>query len=152
MATSVREAVRQSVDETEGYIQALAVQIAIRTGAEVIPEDAHGETPLHVAADLGNAWLVRLLLRKGASANPTTPVTAVTPLHLAAKEGHTAVVRELLDGGADVDPLFELDGDVGWDDDVEVRWGMAAPLWEATRGGHVEVMKLLLEAGADANR
>jgi len=57
------------------------------------------QTPLHIAARLGNADNVLLLLQHGASPDATTK-DLYTALHIASKEGHEDVVAVLLDHGA----------------------------------------------------
>ena len=57
------------------------------------------QTPLHIAARLGNVDNVVLLLQHGAQPNATTK-DQYTPLHIAAKEGHEEVVQVLLEHGA----------------------------------------------------
>jgi len=56
------------------------------------------QTPLHIAARLGNADNVVLLLQHGASRDATTK-DLYTALHIASKEGHEDVVAVLLDHG-----------------------------------------------------
>jgi len=57
------------------------------------------QTPLHIAARLGNADNVVLLLQHGASPDATTK-DCYTALHIASKEGHEDVVAVLLDHGS----------------------------------------------------
>jgi ankyrin len=57
------------------------------------------QTPLHIAARMGNVDNVVLLLQHGANPDATTKDN-YTPLHIAAKEGHEEVVSVLLDHGA----------------------------------------------------
>ncbi|KAK2702425.1 hypothetical protein QYM36_018965, partial [Artemia franciscana] len=49
------------------------------------------ETPLHIAARLGNVDMVQLLLQYGASGDAPSK-DLYTALHLAAKEGHYQVL------------------------------------------------------------
>lgn len=57
------------------------------------------QTPLHIAARLGNVDNVTLLLQHGASPDAVTK-DLYTPLHIAAKEGHEEVASVLLEHGA----------------------------------------------------
>lgn len=57
------------------------------------------QTPLHIAARLGNVDNVTLLLQHGANADAVTK-DLYTPLHIAAKEGNEEVASVLLDHGA----------------------------------------------------
>ena len=60
------------------------------------------QSPLHVAARLGNVDNVVLLLQHGATPDCAT-YDLYTPLHIAAKEGHDEVAQALLDQGANQD-------------------------------------------------
>ena len=57
------------------------------------------QTPLHIAARLGNVDNVTLLLQLGAAPDAVTK-GLYTPLHIAAKEGHEEVAAVLLEHGA----------------------------------------------------
>lgn len=57
------------------------------------------QTPLHIAARLGNVDNVVLLLQHGASPDATTK-DLYTAVHIAAKEGHEEVILALLEHGA----------------------------------------------------
>ena len=59
------------------------------------------QTPLHIAARLGNVDNVVLLLQHGAKPDSTTK-DMYTPLHIAAKEGHEEVASVLLEHNADL--------------------------------------------------
>ena len=59
------------------------------------------QTPLHIAARLGNVDNVVLLLQHGASPNAVTK-DQYTPLHIAAKEGHEEVASVLLEHDANL--------------------------------------------------
>ena len=59
------------------------------------------ETPLHFAADAGNAETIRVLVAAGADVNACEAVEARTPLHYAAAQGHVAAIDALLDAAAD---------------------------------------------------
>ena len=67
--------------------------------AAYVIECQEQQTPLHIAARLGNADNVVLLLQHGASPDSTTK-DLYTALHIASKEGHEDVVAVLLDHGA----------------------------------------------------
>ena len=57
------------------------------------------QTPLHIAARIGNVDIVALLLQHGASVNAPTK-DLYTALHIAAKEGQDEVAAVLIDHGA----------------------------------------------------
>jgi ankyrin repeat protein len=63
--------------------------------------DEVGQTPLHIAALMGDAGLVELLLEKMNDVNATDEAGA-TALHLAAQSGHKEVAEVLLAGKANV--------------------------------------------------
>jgi ankyrin repeat protein len=68
------------------------------------PDDRH--LALTVAADLGRANIVRLLLEAGEDPNRYNPIgghSHTTPLHQAAGAGHEDVVRVLVESGARLD-------------------------------------------------
>jgi len=67
------------------------------------------QTPLHIAARLGNVDNVVLLLQHGAKPDAVTK-DLYTPLHIAAKEGHEEVASVLLEHDANLN----LTTKVGW--------------------------------------
>ncbi|KAM4724216.1 kinase D-interacting substrate of 220 kDa B isoform 2-T4 [Anableps anableps] len=95
----------------------------------------NGQTPLMVAAELGNLEIVQELIRRGATVN-MDDVDCWTALISAAKEGHIEVVRELLENNANLEHR-----DMG---------GWNALMWAAYKG-RTEVARLLLEKGANPN-
>ena len=60
--------------------------------------------PLHIAAIVGDAGTVRMLLKKGALVD-IQDQERNTALHLAVKEGHAEVVRTLIEAGATADSI-----------------------------------------------
>ncbi|XP_028294642.1 kinase D-interacting substrate of 220 kDa B isoform X3 [Gouania willdenowi] len=95
----------------------------------------NGQTPLMVAAELGNLDIVQELIRRGANVN-LDDVDCWTALISAAKEGHIEVVRELLENNANLEHR-----DMG---------GWTAVMWAAYKG-RTDVAQLLLESGANPN-
>src|SRR6185295_9918828 len=95
-----------------------------------------GMTPLHQAAERGDAQLTASLLASGASAAAVTRIGRYTPLHVAAKGGHADVVRALVGAKADVNALTTTG---------------AAPLHFAAASGSADAVTLLLDRGADVN-
>lgn len=92
-----------------------------------LPADT-GNTPLHAAANNGNAELVRILLQvPWLKVNATNPqCDHATPLHLAAMHGHTGVVELLLENKASCKMMMgdleieTIAKDFGHDDIVEL--------------------------------
>jgi len=74
----------------------LHVVALLDAGANPNLGDNEGCTPLHMAAESGNAACVRALLAAGAESVPTA--TGDTPLHLAAQGGHLDVMQALVSG------------------------------------------------------
>jgi len=112
------------------------VRLLLEAGAD----PARSETErlpsiLHVAAEVGNAEVVRLLLAHEFFAlDAGDPSSKNTPLHEAALNGNTEAAAALLESGAPV----EARGELG-----------RTPLHLACSGGHLAVVRLLL--GAKAN-
>lgn len=93
-----------------------------------------GERPLHSAASLGSASLVRVFVEIYDVDTKTR--SGHTALYLAARGGHAEVARVLVEAGADVN--------------IPQRRGLT-PLHTAVLNGHAEVARVLVEAGADVN-
>ncbi|XP_051137603.1 ankyrin repeat-containing protein At2g01680-like [Andrographis paniculata] len=94
------------------------------------------ETPLHVAAMLGNADFVREMVRIKPQLTAELDSQQSIPLHLASSKGHVDVVRALLSA----DPRASLARD---------RNGFT-PLHLAAVRGRLEVIKVLLREKVDA--
>jgi ankyrin repeat protein len=65
-------------------------------GAEVDAKNHSGVTALFIAAQVGAASVVRLLMDRGADPNLRSTRDDVLPLYVACFEGHLNVVKELL--------------------------------------------------------
>ena len=98
------------------------------------PND-EGDTPLLMACQNQNVYLVEILLKAGAAPNQKM-LDGFSPLHYAALGGNYAIARALLMGGADSN-LRNLDGET--------------PLILAAREGYNDMTALLIENGADVN-
>ncbi|XP_072381674.1 uncharacterized protein [Diabrotica undecimpunctata] len=111
------------------------------TSSEQSPEplfdihDMHGQAALHVAARLGQAQVVKVLLEAGANSDQAD-VDGWTPLRAAAWGGHTEVVELLVKHGCVLDSV-----------DAENRTALRAAAWS----GHEEIVKILLQNGASVN-
>jgi uncharacterized protein len=95
-----------------------------------------GMTPLHQAAERGDAHATASLLASGANPSAVTRIGAYTPLHIAAKGGHAEVVRQLVAAKADVKAATTTG---------------ATPLHFAAASGSAETVTILLDHGADVN-
>eukprot|EP00286_Rhodomonas_abbreviata_P018249 CAMPEP_0181310138 /NCGR_PEP_ID=MMETSP1101-20121128/12421_1 /TAXON_ID=46948 /ORGANISM="Rhodomonas abbreviata, Strain Caron Lab Isolate" /LENGTH=277 /DNA_ID=CAMNT_0023416737 /DNA_START=117 /DNA_END=946 /DNA_ORIENTATION=+ len=94
-----------------------------------------GNTPLHLAAYMGQTPAVRLLLEKGASVHATNRA-GNTALHWAARHEDTAILAMLLDKGSDAR--------------AEDKSGFTG-LHFCAYANAVETCRLLLDNGADVN-
>jgi ankyrin repeat protein len=108
------------------------VRDLLEKGAPVASRGESGDTPLHIAAQLGHELICRLLLEAGAAVDTPTD-NGDTPLHYAAWNGQEEACRLLLEVGAAVDTA-KYNGDT--------------PLHHAAANGQEEACRLLLEAGA----
>ena len=93
----------------------------------------YGMTPLHWAARAGSMQCARILLERGALANPLNKARR-TPLQLAAETDKADMIRLLAQHAADLN--------------TQDRKGRT-PLHRATYQGCVDAAEALLEAGAD---
>jgi glyoxylase-like metal-dependent hydrolase (beta-lactamase superfamily II) len=112
----------------------------IRRLLEVHPElvgarDEKGNTPLHLAASLGDSATVDVLIGNGADVNAKNKRGA-TPLFHAVGLGNVDVVSLLLEQGADVNAK------------TRSEW---TPLHSAVAFGMRRIVAILIEHGADVN-
>ncbi|MBD0391720.1 ankyrin repeat domain-containing protein [Wolbachia endosymbiont of Pentalonia nigronervosa] len=99
-------------------------------------DNRYGETPLHIAVEIGYENIVKILLKNGADVNAVDK-NSVTPLHLAARGGYVEVVENLLLEGANINA-------------VDSEYG-ATPLHIAAESGYINILGILLKKGADIN-
>jgi ankyrin repeat protein len=108
-------------------------------------DDMEGRTLLHLAAEKGNAEVVRYLLDHGATVDSLSVdrFGSETPLHIAASMAHPDVLTILLDAGADINK-----GDI-----QAGRGGNALHLVllrkTKIKQQHVDTINLLLDHGID---
>jgi ankyrin repeat protein len=112
-----------------------AIQLLLRTHADVNAVETDGTTALMWAVRANDVDLVRQLLKAGANVRAANRY-GVTPLTLAAANGNAAVTKLLLDGGADANTAYPEGETV---------------LMTAARTGTPEVLQLLLDHGAAVN-
>jgi ankyrin repeat protein len=112
-------------------------ELLVSEGSEVNAVTRIGAyTPLHLASQVGNAEIVRILLKAGSRRQPTSnSVGGTMPLHFAAASGSVDAVRALLDAGARPNVL-------------EATWGQT-PLMFGAAKGRTDVVRVLLEGGAN---
>ena len=115
--------------------QPAVVELLLQHGAtsDVDARDAHGNSMLTVAGQVGNAKSVRLLIDAGASLETRDP-RGETPLIESAYAGHASAVQALLDAGADIHARDNL--------------GHTALAWAVARNQQA-VIDLLLRQGAN---
>lgn len=93
-------------------------------------------TALHLAVELENEQIIKLLLEAGAKVNKSTLDLKLTPLHIAVRNGSTPIADCLLANGADINCKNKIDH---------------TPLHVAVSIKNIEMTRLLLFWGADAN-
>ncbi|KAF6173451.1 hypothetical protein GIB67_027146 [Kingdonia uniflora] len=149
----------------EGHM--LTAMYLLEHGADPATSNDIGFTPLHHAAEKGNAELVHVLLSKGINVDAQSD--NATPLLMAASTGKHDIVKILLDHHADPNlsvshlgtPLVtavtfkslqctKLLIQAGADLNAKTQQG-EMPLGVAALKGVTEIIKCLLEAGADPN-
>ena len=115
------------------------VRILLQHNADVDARDKEGETPLHVACELGRLEIVRELLKHNPNVNANATKCRnmrLTPLMFAAMKGFSEIVEELLLHGADINFSGSFLGNA---------------LNIAIEKGHVEMVKTLLKNGCNTN-
>ena len=111
-----------------------ATTTLLRAGADVNRRDPAGFPPLLLAAGLGQAQLVELLLTAGADVLALEPRMGTSALHKAAQAGHVDVLNLLLDHGAFPDQQSPVLG--------------STPLMDAVEYQHEAAVGLLLRRSA----
>ncbi len=121
--------------------RAAVCEALLRAGADVhglTGESGFRMTPLFVASHVGDAAVIRVLLRAGARVDVVEAGTGWSALHFAAHGGHTDAIHALAAGGADVNVSARSDR-------------LLTPLMCAVMGSHHGVVRALLERGADSS-
>ena len=109
------------------------VKDLLQGGYSIDEQDNDGNTPLHIAAELGFPALIKMLVAAGASTEIHGGDLDATPLHIAIACGQTAAALTLLDLGADVNAVG--------------AYGTTA-LEIAARNNEIKVMLALIRRGA----
>ena len=117
---------------------AALVKILLDAGAHV-NEERYGDTLLQMAAALGNAEVVGILVEHGADINaPAVDEEGITALQAAARADNFGLVQILLNSGSHINAAASHSG------------GRTA-LQAAAENGNIVLAKFLIEAGADVN-
>lgn len=98
------------------------------------PRTCDGETPLHVAAFMGNLKIVNTLLDMGSDPNIRRCDSGETALHICVREGHTHICSRLIEAGANVNSVCD-DG--------------SSPLLVALCCSHKDIAARLIKEGAE---
>ena len=144
MKTSIESPILCQKDELHPLFRAAAegdlatIQRYLAEGNSVnvsslVRGDTYGPTLLHVAVEVGQHEVVRLLLAAGADVNAEQFPNEETPLYRAVMGHNAAMMRLLLDAGAHVDVF---------------NYNEETPLHAATYDAFPEGVRILLEAGA----
>ena len=107
---NAKEADLQAAYQEKDQEYEAIVKLLLQNGADIMAQDAEGNTPLHLAAQYGFDRLTALHLASGAHVNVLNS-DHQSPLFLAAKKAHLPSLQLLLDAGARVEdgvsPLYE---------------------------------------------
>ena len=134
---NVRDAVTQPAVTAAAYFGLeKTVRALVASGANLRALDNDGAGPLHAAALVGHAGIVRLLLDRGLPVNAVARADGMTPIAYAAVREHLDAMRMLLRHRADVN-LADSGGN--------------SPLLHAAMRGRTNAVRLLLESGANVN-
>lgn len=165
----------QKIAMTPGQFVAFSVKgdtanmnLLIKVGVDANSADARGNTALAIAANKGNAEMVRYLLAAGA--DPSIKSTkGIIPMEDAVSLGHKDVVAVMLEFELKRDPslatlgnsvnmaarqgfvdIIRMLGDAGAPLDTRSSEGYT-PLHSAVKNGHLAVVEYLLSKKVDVN-
>ncbi len=109
----------------------------VNAGGLILEQPINGRTVLWLAAAVGSAESIHVLLKKGANVRAKCETTGMSPLHAATRWGHPAAVEATLsDSRATPD---------------EVDNYAQTPLMRTALDGNVEIANLLLKSGCNVN-
>jgi ankyrin repeat protein len=134
--TKINDAITKIVNGAKllkGHIA--TVKLLIDLGATIDLTDKEGNTPLHLAARLGQTEVIKLLLQKDVVVNSPNKWDN-TALHEAAMNNKPDVIALLLDFHADINSQNQYNN---------------TAVHAAASRGHKAVVKMLLAHGADLN-
>ena len=124
-------ALMQAVNKND----AAAVRKLIAQGANVDELESNGDAPLVMAAYLGHAEIVRLLLEAGADVKAVDPGMKATALHAASYAGRTEAAKLLVQYHIEIDKQGPYNGYTALHDAI----------WQ----NNVDVAQVLIDAGAN---
>ncbi|XP_055303155.1 ankyrin-1-like [Sitodiplosis mosellana] len=149
------------------YESTFEIRDLIRQGMDVNAHFDDGQTPIHVAADVGNANIAELFLDHGANVNILS-LNGIPALHMAARKGHQSVVEILVKKNANVNfqernfrnTSLHVAADKGFESIVKYLIDNYAninvtdknghsPLYYALKKGHKKVAVILIENGTN---
>ena len=116
---------------------AATVRQLIGEGVDVNETDSSGDVPLIMAAYLGHAEVVKLLLDAGADVTAVDPGMKATALHAAAYAGRTEAAKLLIEGGVEIDKQGPKNGYTALHDAI----------WQ----NNIDTARVIIEAGANLN-
>lgn len=126
-----------ALDLAAGHCGGRVIKALLKAGGKPdMPNTTNHITPLQIAARVGRAEAVQVMLDAGANPKAVTE-SGQTLLHLAAAQGNGDVLKLLIEKGLSVN---EKEGSFG-----------ATPLHGATMANSLECVRLLLAAGARAD-
>ncbi|MBI3432587.1 MAG: ankyrin repeat domain-containing protein [Hydrogenophilales bacterium] len=161
---SALERQREALGEIKGDFRNVSLFL-INHGAD-LNIDVQGDTPIRMAALVGDVALVKAMIEKGADIKAIVRDANESPLHAAIAEGHREIAELLINNGADVNAenlsrrtplhflaaylndrkLAELMIEKGANVNAEDKDGRT-PLSYATRAGNGEVADVLRQRG-----
>jgi ankyrin repeat protein len=117
-------------------VDAAEVRRLIKAGADASLANSYGASPMGLAAEVGNAEIIKLLLDAGADAESPN-ADGQTALLAVARTGNVEAADLLVKHGAKVDAR-------------ETWGGQTALMWASARR-HPQMMQFLISKGADVN-
>ncbi|PSN36088.1 hypothetical protein C0J52_20527 [Blattella germanica] len=122
-------------------------ELLLRNNADVNirSNNSNQDTPLHIAAELGDARIINLFIENGALLELRT-LKEETPLLSAAKNGRSDAMSLLAQAGADVFAKDNLGLGI-----LEYEYKQIIPLYLSASCGSKRITKILLENGANVN-
>ena len=115
------------------------IQLLVEKGADVNVANVSGNTPLHIATEMGNEPLVNFLLDHGADAKAKNNI-GDTPLHSAGRKRigikNLSLVKRLLSKGVNIDHLNDRN---------------ESAILISARNGNQGLVQSLIEAGANVD-